>query len=201
MRYAEIILPLALEGTLTYGVPNSCPLVGARVLVPLGKSRTYVGIVAEVHDRKPDFELRNIIQILDEEPVLLPTQLKLWHWISDYYLCPIGDVYSAAIPSGLKKIKKRTRNKGQGPKDNGVFDSTLYTLHSTLSNPQFECLQAIEACEKRTVLLHGVTSSGKTEIYIHLIAKAIERGAGAVPSAGDSADGADNAEITAGVRG
>ncbi len=176
MRYAEIILPLALEGTLTYGVPNSCPLVGARVLVPLGKSRTYVGIVAEVHDRKPDFELRNIIQILDEEPVLLPTQLKLWHWISDYYLCPIGDVYSAAIPSGLKKVKKRTRNKEQGPKDNGVFDSTLYTLHSTLSNPQFECLQAIEACEKRTVLLHGVTSSGKTEIYIHLIAKAIERG-------------------------
>ncbi|WP_028897488.1 primosomal protein N' [Prevotella sp. HUN102] len=118
MKYVEVILPLPLEGTFTYGVPE--PLEarvqpGVRVLVPLGKSKTYVGVcdsrALELSETKSagkqadggkKVEYKNILSVLDDTPVLLPQQLKLWHWIADYYMSPIGDVYKAALPSGLK---------------------------------------------------------------------------------------------------
>ena len=81
-----MILPLPLEGLFTYEVPDSLAQdvrEGMRVVVPLGRSKTYIGIVAEVHDRKPDFTTRSIIS-LDSNPVLLPAQLELWRWIADY---------------------------------------------------------------------------------------------------------------------
>ena len=117
MTYANIILPLPLEGYFTYGVPDalvSRVTAGVRVSVPLGKSKIYVGIVAEYPVNIPNpsendvaggkkITYKNIIDVLDNSPVLLPQQLKLWHWISDYYMSPIGDVYKAALPSGLKE--------------------------------------------------------------------------------------------------
>lgn len=105
MKYADIILPLPLDGLFTYGVPTaleSAMAVGKRVLCPLGKTKRYIGIVAAVHDRKPAFEIKNIVQVLDDEPSVPEKQLRLWQWVSDYYLSPIGDVYKAALPSGLK---------------------------------------------------------------------------------------------------
>lgn len=117
MSYANIILPLPLEGYFTYGVPESLKAriaIGVRVSVPLGKSKTYVGIVADYPVKVPNSSnnhtangkeiiYKNIFDVLDNSPVLLSQQLKLWKWISDYYMAPIGDVYKAALPSGLKE--------------------------------------------------------------------------------------------------
>ena len=117
MTYANIILPLPLDGYFTYCVPDdlaSRVQNGMRVTVPFGKSKTYVGIVAEypVDVPKPADEVaqqgkkkivyKNIAEVLDDSPILLPQQLRLWKWIADYYMSPIGDVYKAALPSGLK---------------------------------------------------------------------------------------------------
>lgn len=112
MRYVEVILPLPLEGTFTYVVPDALldkvvPYV--RLLVPFGKTKTYIGICDTYPSDHPNnnddndgIEYKAILAILDDGPVLLPQQLQLWHWIANYYMSPIGDVYKAALPSGLK---------------------------------------------------------------------------------------------------
>ena len=115
MRYVEVILPLPLEGTFTYVVPDALldkvvPCV--RLLVPFGKTKTYIGICDtypsdhpnnnDDNDGNDGIEYKAILAILDDGPVLLPQQLQLWHWIANYYMSPIGDVYKVALPSGLK---------------------------------------------------------------------------------------------------
>ena len=104
MHYADLILPVPLPGLFTYAVPEGMSVrVGARVLVTFGRSKTYLGIVAKVHDVKPEgYQVKPITQVVDDEPIVTERQLQLWNWISDYYLSPIGDVYKAALPSGLK---------------------------------------------------------------------------------------------------
>ena len=77
--------------------------VGARVLVPFGRNKTYVGIISHIHNLSPEgYQTKDILQVMDFSPILLDSQLKLWQWISDYYMSPIGEVYKAALPSGLK---------------------------------------------------------------------------------------------------
>lgn len=112
MRYVEVILPLPLEGTFTYVVPDALldkvvPCV--RLLVPFGKTKTYIGICDTYPSDHPNnnddndgIKYKAILAIIDDGPVLLPQQLQLWHWIANYYMSPIGDVYKAALPSGLK---------------------------------------------------------------------------------------------------
>ena len=112
MRYVEVILPLPLEGTFTYVVPDALldkvvPCV--RLLVPFGKTKTYIGICDTYPSDHPNnnddndgIKYKAILAILDDGPVLLPQQLQLWHWIANYYMSPIGDVCKAALPSGLK---------------------------------------------------------------------------------------------------
>ena len=112
MKYVEVILPLPLEGTFTYVVPDALldkvvPCV--RLLVPFGKTKTYIGICDTYPSDHPNnnddndgIKYKAILAILDDGPVLLPQQLQLWHWIANYYMSPIGDVYKAALPSGLK---------------------------------------------------------------------------------------------------
>jgi primosomal protein N' len=112
VRYVEVILPLPLEGTFTYVVPDALldkvvPCV--RLLVPFGKTKTYIGICDTYPSDHPNnnddndgIKYKAILAILDDGPVLLPQQLQLWHWIANYYMSPIGDVYKAALPSGLK---------------------------------------------------------------------------------------------------
>ena len=105
MKYVEAILPLPLDGLFTYSVPaalESRVVPGVRILVPLGRSKTYTAVALNIHDIQPDFEVKDIVDVLDDHPMLLPHQLSLWQWISYYYLAPIGDVYTAAMPSGLK---------------------------------------------------------------------------------------------------
>lgn len=237
--------------------------MGVRVLVPLGRSKTYTAMAVRLHSEKPEFETRPIIQVIDAEPVLIEQQLRLWQWISTYYMSPIGDVFKAALPAGLKAeenyrpktvrcvtlpanlrseqslhmaltILKRALKQhqtfstylelshwneidGETPPAHiaeiacdelqnaaNASDAVLRQLiqrnflelyhrevgrlntsgeyHPERIQPLSAAQQAAEdsICEqfneKNVILLHGVTSSGKTEIYIHLIKKAIDEG-------------------------
>ncbi|MCD8185733.1 MAG: DEAD/DEAH box helicase family protein, partial [Rikenellaceae bacterium] len=104
--YADVILPLAIEGTYTYTVPEALTDTiqhGARVVVPLGPRKYYTGIVYRVHGDKPAARrLRSIVSVTDSVPVVHPRQMKFWEWLARYYLCGIGEVMKAAIPAALK---------------------------------------------------------------------------------------------------
>ncbi|MCH5226474.1 MAG: primosomal protein N' [Muribaculaceae bacterium] len=105
-RFVDVILPLPLYSSYTYSVPEEwCEdiQVGTRVLVQFGKKKYYTGIVEAIHSKAPEgYEVKPISSLLDREPILRYPQLNFWKWISEYYLCSPGEVYKAALPTGLK---------------------------------------------------------------------------------------------------
>lgn len=105
-NYAEVILPLPLNATFTYRIPASLSdkiKVGYRVIVQFGAKKNYTGIVSSLSPIPPDgYEVKDIVANIDEYPIIRHPQFKLWQWISEYYLCALGDVYKAAVPAGLK---------------------------------------------------------------------------------------------------
>ena len=105
--YVDVILPLPVAGSFTYRLPTSCEAdvqMGSRVVVQFGAKRYYTAIVLRKHNEAPqgDYEIKDVIEVLDATPIVQPEQLRLWQWIADYYMCTMGDVYKAALPSGLK---------------------------------------------------------------------------------------------------
>ena len=258
--YVNVILPLPLDGVFTYSVPPEMErqvAVGCRVLVPFGRNKTYVGIIASqlsVLASQLD-KIKSILQVLDASPILLDSQFRLWQWMADYYLSPIGEVYKAALPAGLKaedgyrpktelyiRLTPKFRNEQalhfaldmlqrapsqqkafidfldiSGSVEGGEWSEitrdellnqghTLATISALckrglletyeqevgrlnhggephpenikpLSSVQQEAYNQIQFSflKKNVTLLHGVTSSDKTEIYIHLIQQALDR--------------------------
>ena len=176
MSFADVILPVPLPGLFTYAVPpamESTAQVGCRVQVPFGTRQSTVGVIVRRHQTPvsdPKVVVKDIMDVVDAAPVVLPAQLALWQWISDYYLCSVGEVFKAALPGKLKKRGKLMVSERQL-----AYDTMSLPL---LSPAQSNALAAIhEQWQQHPVcLLHGVTSSGKTEIYTHLIAEAIGRG-------------------------
>ena len=107
MKFAEVLMPVPIEGTFTYDIPEELADAvkpGCRVVVPFGPRRFYTGIVVSLTNIQPqEFDTKPIAMVLDNsDPVVRYPQLKHWQWIADYYLCTTGDVYRAAVPSGLK---------------------------------------------------------------------------------------------------
>jgi len=103
--YAEVILPLALPTTYTYAVPSifiNKIKPGCRVEVVLGKQKRYAGIVKSITTNNPGYPTKDILNVLDDEPVLYPQQLQLWKWVSEYYMCSEGEVMAAALPAHFK---------------------------------------------------------------------------------------------------
>lgn len=264
MKYVDVIVPLPLEGTFTYSVPHNLAdrvRFGVRVAVTFGASKVHTAIVVRAHQDKPAFNVKDIVDVIDDQPMLLEQQYKLWQWLSAYYMAPLGDVYNAALPAGLKveenykprtetyvdlceplrneqslnvalDLLKRARNQREAlmhflrishwetiegtQTAEPVVDITreelmnvshcsyavikslverkiLFTYErevgrlndhgeehlenvKRLNEAQQEAYNQIvfQFLKKNVVLLHGVTSSGKTEIYIHLIKKALE---------------------------
>ena len=249
---------MPLDGCFTYSIPQLwCDSVktGQRVLVPFGRNKQYVGIIAKLHDNKPqDYQVKDILQLMDAEPILLPSQLVLWQWISTYYMSPIGEVYKAALPAGLKaedgyrpktetyiRLTETYGNERamhialdmlqRAPKQLNCFTDYLtlsgwdegegseltrdellnegHTLQTVTmlikrgiletyevevgrlnhgGEPHPELVKKLSPTQetayneilmsflkKKVTLLHGVTSSGKTEIYIHLIQREIDQ--------------------------
>ena len=106
MNFAQIILPLNLKGTFTYKVPDELVenlKIGMRILVSFRGKKIYTGIVAEIHQNDPEtFVPKEIISILDDSPILPLEQISFWSWISEYYMCNLGEIYRFAFPSSLK---------------------------------------------------------------------------------------------------
>jgi len=177
-RYADVIIPVPLPGLFTYALPDDLTnqaLAGCRVSVPFGNRKSLAGLIVRLHDKAPtNIEVKTILELIDPVPIILPQQLNLWQWIADYYLCSIGEVFKAALPAKLK-LRKRKAAKS---KDEGGDCFEQAPVYPVLSDAQQEALSAIRQqwTEHPVCLLHGVTSGGKTEIYIHLIADAIARG-------------------------
>lgn len=105
-KFVDVILPLPLRGYFTYSLPEEMAekmRIGCRVVVSFGRKKYYTAIVRNIHYSAPtEYEVKAVSALLDEYPILLPRQFKLWEWLADYYLCTQGDVYKAALPSGLK---------------------------------------------------------------------------------------------------
>ena len=151
---------------------------GCRVVVPLGKNKTYVGVVLRLHAQHPQgVEVKDIRELIDLQPTVSEQQFRLWQWIADYYMCPLGDVLKAALPGGMKRPLGR---KYQFREDSG---SMLREINDQLERKSLSEAQRTaygqilhEFETKDITLLHGVTSSGKTEIYMHIIYKYIAEG-------------------------
>jgi primosomal protein N' (replication factor Y) len=248
----DIILPLAIADVYTYNIPETIqyPLTGKRVLVPLGR-KSIIGIIYRKHEGElpTNIKVRDVLQIIDEEPIVTAEQLKLWNWLASYYMCTLGEVMAAALPSEIiddnysaattqyiqlapaylaKEAQeqllgelKRAKKQEQLVRDflrmaqnyqierrvlleqSGVSGAILRTLiekgvfleeqrpvsrllqytgeiqlPKTLDIQQSRALTAIQRAWEKTpvTLLHGVTSSGKTEVYIHLIDQALKQG-------------------------
>ena len=105
-KFVDVILPLPLHSSFTYSLPEEMAgdvQIGCRVIVPFGRKKYYTAIVRNIHYSAPtEYEVKEVSALLDAHPILLPAQFKFWEWLADYYLCTQGDVYKAALPSGLK---------------------------------------------------------------------------------------------------
>ncbi len=181
--FADIILPIPFD-SFTYLVPSDMEtrvMRGCRVVVPLGKNKIYTGVVLNTHNNTPKgVEVKAIIEVLDDHPVVNEQQFAFWQWIANYYICPLGDVMKAALPGAMKPkdeaaLKESTRTRRSGK----ATATPHYACPCNPLNPaQEKAFAEIETSflSKNVTLLHGVTSSGKTEIYIHLINNYLAKG-------------------------
>lgn len=108
--FAQVILPLSLHDSFTYKVSASLAneiAPGKRVIVQFGKKKLYAALVISLSDKKPDdIEVKEVLEILDEHPIIFPVNFKLWQWLAQYYCCTLGDLFRAALPTGLKLESK-----------------------------------------------------------------------------------------------
>ena len=178
--FLDVILPLAIGECYTYSVPEGTelPSPGTRVLVPLMKKEVR-GVVLRVHTEPIDeawkSKIRPISSVLNDAPPVPKEQLSLWQWMSSYYMCSLGEVMAAALPGGLDK---RLADPPKRKKKIAPYTGPVEPAH-TLSPAQEKSIGEIEdfwRSGKDIVLLHGVTSSGKTDIYIRLIHARLEQG-------------------------
>lgn len=119
MEFANVIIPLSLEGVFTYHIPKELQnhiQVGQRVVVSFGEKKLYTAIVESLHDKKPElYKTKEIYTILEDYPLATPKLIEFWKWIADYYMCSLGDVFRNAFPSALKLesetfIRKTSQN-------------------------------------------------------------------------------------------
>ncbi len=181
LRSVDIILPLAIRDCYTYSVPDglSVPEPGTRVIVPLMKKEVR-GIVLREHTEPVDAafaaKIKPILSVSETAPKVPKEQLALWQWMSGYYMCSLGEVMAAALPNGLDQ---RLLNPPQRRRTRiAPYTGPIEPMHA-LSEAQQKSADEIDGfwhSGKEIVLLHGVTSSGKTDIYIHLIQKELEAG-------------------------
>ncbi|MCX5686780.1 MAG: primosomal protein N', partial [Candidatus Omnitrophica bacterium] len=172
-KFAEVVVSLPMDRIFHYAIPERLSdeiAVGVRVFVPF-QNRTEVGYVVGLSDKSAVLETKEILSVIDKEPIIAGDILKLTRWIADNYFCSWGAAIEAAIPGGIKKGKVSI---GQRVKDihdaNGVFDKTEpHVLMAEQTKALKAITDSIEKKEHKTFLLHGITASGKTEIYLQSI--------------------------------
>ena len=166
-QFADVILPLPLEGTFTYSLPKSFSnlvQVGCRVIVPFGTAKYYSAIVVKLHDITPTYTTKEVTELLDSSPIVTIAQLKLWGWIADYYLCTIGDVYKAALPSGMKLESESC-----------VMYNDEYIADNTLTPAEQKIIQALE--EETTQALSVLQKRTGIKNILPIVKRLLEKGA------------------------
>lgn len=143
MKYADVILPLAIAHTYTFGVPIDMQgqvQIGSRVEVQFGKRKIYSGIVFRLHDQQPEvYEVKPIRSLLDENPVVTEMQIKFWEWIASYYMCSLGEVMNAALPAYMK-LESETYI---------TLNENVDLEHAELSDDEFLVIQALQIRKER----------------------------------------------------
>ena len=179
----EVILPLGLRHSLIYRIPQSLEAQsrpGCRVRVPLGNKQA-IGCLLKETATKPVFKTREITAVLDESPTLSPTELKLLEWASAYYLTPIGEVLRHLISPRLFRLALATPKK-RAASLSRILESVVDPVQCKdvlLTEPQREVLREVIQdldAPSRPILLHGITGSGKTEIYRAAARKVVDTG-------------------------
>ena len=177
MNFVQVAIPSPLRQTFTYKNQFSSNLVGKRVLVEFGR-RKLVGIVTSQSENfDDDYKLKQIEEVLDDSPLIDKQLLKKINNISDYYMHPIGIVFESFIPSFLRKAKHQKTLEKYEIKINS--DKTFNNLH-TLTRDQKNVLNSIKSKDSGEILLSGITSSGKTEVYKHFIKELLNKGKSAL---------------------
>ena len=190
---ADVILPLLTRtrrrGVLTYAVPSGMVVkVGCRVVVEV-VTRRYVGLVEAVaHDERltvgdeeiSTSDLKPILEVVDKEPLVGKETLEWYRWVADYYACGIGEVYVAAVPAALRKQSSRSVRRTGGLQIRLSNERQVAEKQSMpdLTGRQRAAYEEVKEGwrTRNTVLLHGVTGSGKTAIYAHVITEAVKDG-------------------------
>lgn len=130
--FADVILPLPVDARFTYRVPqvlNGKVTFGMRVIVPFGSSKLYAAIVEKVHEQPPkQFSVKYILDVIDDRPVISEAQFRLWQWMADYYMCTVGEVMAAALPSALR-LASETKVKVHPDFDGDVSVMTPYEMN------------------------------------------------------------------------
>lgn len=147
-KYVDVILPLPLPKTFTYSLPDEIAdevQMGCRVVVPFGRKKFYTAIVHNVHYCAPmEYEVKEISAVLDTLPILLPVQFKFWEWLADYYLCTQGDVYKAALPSGLKLESETVVEYNPDFEADSLLPEREQRILDLLSNEPDQCVTKLE---------------------------------------------------------
>ncbi|MFO8054772.1 MAG: primosomal protein N' [Bacteroidales bacterium] len=134
--FAEILLPVPVQGTFTYRIPvdyRDEVARGKRVVIPFGRHKIYSGLVLELHQREPlKYKAKDIINILDTKPVVKAIHLKLWRWVSDYYMAFMGETMNAALPGALK-LASESRIKLH-PAYDGLVSDLSAAEHKVIEN-------------------------------------------------------------------
>lgn len=181
MKYAEVALDLPIDKTFHYRVPPRLAggvCAGKRAWVPFGKRRM-VGYIVGVSGSSPFAALKDIEAVIDEAPIISAELMKLTKWLSEYYCASWGSALAAVIPSPLKKGK--TSVKARKKEDEEIYEPST---HLKPTPEQAKAISQIKDAVKENrfeaFLLYGVTSSGKTEVYLQCISDVIDKGKSAI---------------------
>ena len=157
-HFIDVIIPIPLKKQFTYSITSaeaSFLQVGMRVAVPFGKSKIYTGIVYKIHNNPPEvYEAKEIHQILDETPVVNPIQIKLWEWISKYYMCTLGDVMRAALPNALILESETivTKNQDKVINDEDLKDDEFLVYEALQHQSSLKIQDIVSILDKNNVL-------------------------------------------------
>lgn len=160
--FADVILPLAVPNLFTYSIPDSFSkkiIAGQRVVVQFGQKKLYTAVVRNIHSDKPEYKTKAIEDILDNEPIVKEKQFHLWKWISDYYMCTIGEVMNAALPSGLKLSSETqlTLNSEYNIQHSELSDDEFLIFEALQQNPVLSLSDAEEVVQTKSI--HAVVKS------------------------------------------
>jgi len=166
--FANVILPVPLPRLFTYRVPCELSIEiarGKRVIVQFGAKRFYSAIVYEVHSIQPEgYEVKDIISVLDEKPVVNSTQIKFWDWLASYYMCTLGEIMKAALPAALK-LESETK----------VFFNSDFVAEHQLTDAEEIILNLLS--ERNSLSVQEIAKSYKKGDLLKVIKKLVDEGA------------------------